>query len=171
MADQANAQNAAEVRPFTAFNFEVQIELKNVAGVGTPICGASFSECDGLEMTLEPKTIREGGRNTGPVHLAGPISYGQLTLKRGMTDSFDLWKWFEQVASPGQGGYRAQATVVMRSANRQDEAVFILTGCLPVKLKAPALNAKDGLVAVEEMQIAYESLALQPPPSATTPSR
>ncbi len=89
------------VRPFTAFNFVVLIDLSKVEGVKTLACNAAFSECDGLEMTLEPKTIREGGRNTGPVHLAGPISYGQLSLKRGMTQGFDLWKWFDKVAGPG----------------------------------------------------------------------
>ena len=125
MADENSAPDA---RPFTAFNFLVLIELKDVDGVATPICGAAFSDCDGLEMTLEPKTIREGGRNTGPVHLAGPISYGQLTLKRGMTNSFDLWKWFEQMASPGKGGYRTSATVVMRAADRSDGSRLRLAG-------------------------------------------
>jgi hypothetical protein len=38
-----------------------------------------------------------------------------------------------------------------------------LQNCLITKLKAPALNAKDGMVAVEEMQISYESLTLKPP--------
>lgn len=163
MATNPTEQSAPDARPFTAFNFLVLIELKDVEGVSDPICGAAFSECDGLEMTLEPKTIREGGRNTGPVHLAGPISYGQLSLKRGMTSGFNLWKWFEKLAAPGQGGYRTAATVVMRAADRSDQAIFKITGCLPVKLKAPALNAKDGLVAVEEMQIAYESLAIEAP--------
>ena len=32
---------------------------------------------------MEPKTIREGGNNTTMVHFVGPVSYGQLTLKRG----------------------------------------------------------------------------------------
>jgi hypothetical protein len=41
--------------------------------------------------------------------------------------------------------------------------LFDLEGCLPIKLKAPALNASDGLVAVEEMQIAYERLRRQRP--------
>jgi phage tail-like protein len=127
------------------------------------VCSASFAECDGLEMTLEPKTIREGGRNTGPVHLAGGISYGQLTLKRGMTSSFDLWNWFEKMVTTGQSGYRTSATIVMRASDQSDQAVFQLTGCLPVKLKAPALNAKEGLVAIEEIQIAYESLTLKAP--------
>jgi hypothetical protein len=32
-----------------------------------------------------------------------------------------------------------------------------------VKLKAPALNAKDGVVAIEELQLAYESLSHKVP--------
>ncbi|SRR6266849_8134183 len=163
MASPPTEASAPDARPFTAFNFSVEITLNGVTGVSSPICGAAFSECDGLEITLEPKTIREGGRNNGPVHLAGAMSYGQLTLKRGMTNSFDLWKWFQQMATPGQGGYRTSATVIMRAADRKTEQVrFELTGCLPVKLKASALNAKDGLVAVEEIQIAYETMRLKP---------
>ena len=94
MANAPTEASSPDARPFTAFNFSVEITLDGVDGVSSPICGAAFSECDGLEITLEPKTIREGGRNNGPIHLAGAMSYGQLTLKRGMTNSFDLWKWF-----------------------------------------------------------------------------
>jgi hypothetical protein len=39
---------------------------------------------------------------------------------------------------------------------------FQLTGCLPIKLKAPVLNAKDGIVAIEEMSIVYELMSWQP---------
>ena len=37
----------------------------------------------------------------------------------------------------------------------------MLSRCVPVKLKAPPLNAKDGAVAIEELQLAYESLRLK----------
>ncbi len=146
--------------PFTTFNFRV--ELSYGSG-GEPICAGEFAECDGLEMTLEPKTIREGGNNSRPIHLVGPVGHGQLTLKRGMTTDFGLWKWFEDVQRTDGHGLRASGQVAIQSAaavpeSREDVVVFDLTGCLPVKLKAPALNAKDGLIAVEEMQVAYETL-------------
>jgi hypothetical protein len=38
---------------------------------------------------------------------------------------------------------------------------FLLTRCVPVKLKAPALNAAAGGVAIEELQLAYEALELK----------
>ena len=92
--------------PFTTFNFLVEIEVRDVSA---KIASASFSEVDGLEMSIEPKTIREGGNNGGPVHLVGPVGYGQLTLKRGMTADRDLWRWFERAAADGRGGESATA--------------------------------------------------------------
>lgn len=144
--------------PFTAFNFLVEIAVGDSA---QPLCHAAFSECDGLELTMEPRTIREGGRNSGPVHLSGPVAYGQLTLKRGMTANVDLWRWFERVGAEGGGGLRATAEVVMLGASREEQLRFRLGGCLPVKLRAPALSAADGMLAVEEMQVIYESLTLR----------
>ena len=149
------------VRPFSAFNFKIEI---TISGESDVLCNASFSDCDGLEMTMEPKTIREGGNNNNPIHLLGPVNYGQLSLKRGMTDSFHLWEWFEKVLKKGQGGLRANAEVIIMAADGITErARFQLTRCIPIKLKAPVLNAKDGNVAVEEMQIAYEMLSLVKP--------
>jgi phage tail-like protein len=148
-------------RPFTTFNFRVELTQE---GSNNLICNAAFSECDGLEMTMTPKTIREGGNNNMPIHLIGPVSYGQLTLKRGMTDTLDLWNWFENVLKKGQWGQRASGTIVILSSDSTTEqARFELHGCMPVKLKAPALNAKEGLLAIEEMQIAYEMMSIKQP--------
>jgi len=147
------------IHPFTAFNFAVEIEVEPVA---SKVCNAAFAECDGLEITMEAKTIREGGNNGKQIRLTGPFAYGQLTLRRGMTANFDMWDWFSRVLA--QPGLRADADVVLLAADgRTERARFRLTRCVPIRLKAPALNAKDGIVAIEELQLAYESLTLQAP--------
>jgi phage tail-like protein len=155
----ATPANETVLYPFTAFNFAVEI---HVPGVASKVCNAAFSECDGLEMTMEVKTIREGGNNGRQIRLTGPLNYGQLTLKRGMTAAFDLWDWFSQMLI--NPALRADAEVVLLAADGITErARFVLTRCLPTKLKAPALNAKDGMVAIEELQLVYESLTVKPP--------
>ncbi len=157
----SNLANETVIYPFTAFNFAVEIE---VDGVSPKVCNASFAECDGLDMTMEVKTIREGGNNGRQIRLTGPVSYGQLTLKRGMTETFDLWDWFSAMLKPGNAGLRADAEVVVFAPDGHTErARFALKRCVPVKLKAPTLNAKDGIVAVEELQLAYESLTFKRP--------
>ena len=155
----ANPANETVVYPFTSFNFAIEI---NVPGVSNKICNAAFSDCDGLEMNMEVKTIREGGNNGRQIRLSGPVNYGQLTLKRGMTASFDLWNWFNQVMT--DPSLRADAEVVLLTPDGKDErARFILSRCVPIKLKAPPMNAKDGQVAIEELQLAYESLTFKEP--------
>ncbi len=143
--------------PFTAFNFSVEI---NRGQDGAPLANAAFAECDGLEMTMDVKTIREGGANDRQIRLSGPVNHGQLTLKRGMTVNFDLWTWFsDSVRNPR---LRADAEVVLLSADGATaRARFQLARCMPIKVKAPALNAKDGQVAIEELQIAYETMTFK----------
>ncbi len=158
----ANPANDTVMQPFTAFNFAVEIDLSEQVQGGTKLCNAAFAECDGLEMNMEVKTLREGGNNGRQIRLAGPLTFGTLTLKRGLTASFDLWDWFnDTLLNPS---LRAKAEVVLFAADGQTvRARFLLSRCLPIKLKAPPLNAKDGMVAIEEMQIAYESLQLKKP--------
>lgn len=150
--------------PFFAFSFSVEITRLDVSP--RPLCKAAFAECDGLEISMDVKTIREGGNNNAQIRLAGPCVLGTLSLKRGMTSNFDLWDWM--TASLQNPSLRADVRVVIlssvaRSTGARDElARFELSRCLPQRLKAPPLNAKDGIVAIEELQVAYESMTMKP---------
>lgn len=150
----------SDVLPFVTFNFRVILEHRLAKG---KLCEAAFSECDGLEMSMAAKTIREGGNNGRPIHLVGPVSYGQLTLKRGMTKDFGLWRWFDCTQSERDLRASGQIHILTPEGEPKGEAVvkLNLTNCLPVKIKAPSLSAKDGLIAIEEMQLVYETLALE----------
>ena len=152
------ADDLVQPAPFIAFNFSVEISNAEIAPDGTakPLCSAAFAECDGIEMTMEVKTLKEGGANGQMVRLTGPVSFGQLTLKRGMTANFELWNWFGAVVA--DPGLRADAEVVLLARDGNEQAAFLLRRCVPVKLKAPPLNAQNGMVAIEELQLAYESI-------------
>jgi phage tail-like protein len=113
-------------------------------------------------MTMDVKTIREGGNNGKQIRLTGPLTFGQVTMKRGMTANLELWDWFNLMLT--DQSLRANAEVVIFAADGKTErARFLLSRCLPVKLKSPALSAKDGAVAIEEFQLAYEKLTLKKP--------
>jgi phage tail-like protein len=164
----ANTGQESKGYPFFAFSFSVEIRCSSISN--KPLCAAAFAECDGLEIGMDVKTIREGGNNDRQIRLAGPQVFGTCSLKRGMTSSFDLWDWAD--ASMQNPGLRADASVVILSSvargdgSRTTMARFELSRCLPLKLKAPPLNAKDGMVAIEELQMAYESLKFKRPDSS-----
>ena len=111
-------------------------------------------------MTMEPKTIESGGVNDRQIHLIGPVKFAQLTLKRGMTSNLQLWQWLALTArgtvAPASG------TVTMWDADATPVVEFALDGCLPVRMRAPSLNAKEGLVAVEELALVYETMSVRP---------
>jgi phage tail-like protein len=148
--------------PFSGFHFAVEIV---VPGFSEPVCNAAFAECDGLDMRMQVRTIREGGDNSRQIHLAGPVTHSNLRLRRGMTRSFDLWEWFARTTEAGGSGLRStRAVVQILDADTFNPLVrFVLDRCLPVHLKGPALNAMSGAIAVEELELAYESLRVEQP--------
>ncbi len=156
---------ANEEYPFNTFNFYVQLNIPNASALGmtSPVCDMEFAELDGLEMSMEPKTVKEGGNNTEQINLVGRVTYSNVTLKRGMTSNLDLWKWFMASTGNTNRSTRASGTILVKDANGADRVRFLLYGCLPVKIKAPALNAKEGAVAIEEMEIALTSFRVEAP--------
>lgn len=154
--------------PFTNFRFEVSITVDGGGAEetqGRPLCNCEFSECSGLEATTGVTSIRSGGDNRKQIHLSGPVTYGQLQLKRGMTSSTDLWHWMADFHDNDGRGQRAAITVKYRSSDgTKTNAAFRLDDCVPVKLRAPALNAMSSdVVAIEELTVAYQRLELVDP--------
>jgi phage tail-like protein len=156
--------------PFTAFAFAVELRLP---GAGAPLCQAAFSQCDGLELRRELIRVRDGGDPTSVRLLPGVESFGNVTLRRGMTSSFDLWDWWERIRS-GLAG-RATCDIVVLSPDLAQERVrFRLYDCLPVKLTGPALNASANDIAIESLELACEGIDIirpgdKPPAAAAEP--
>ncbi len=153
--------------PYQLLNFEVtfaEYDLMSNFEPGTEpsICSAAFSEVTGLEMTMEPKVIKEGGRNFGPVQRVGPVTFATVVLKRGVTMQRDLFKWFKIVAG-GDYARRLNAYIrVFRPDHKPENfiAVWKLNQALPIKFKAADLNANGSNVAIEELHLAHEGLEL-----------
>lgn len=146
--------------PFAAFRFQVDFFE---SGSRISVASGAFSECSGLEATMEPKEINEGGRNYGTVQRVGPVTFAAVVLKRGLTSNWDLWRWFSKVAQ-GAYAYRLDAEITIRGpgASQSDAPryVWMLENCLPTKFKGPDLSATGEQIAVEELHLAHEGLFL-----------
>ncbi|HWV14436.1 MAG TPA: phage tail protein [Cellvibrio sp.] len=155
---------------FVPFRFKVSLLD---SGSGNILCRGYFSEVSGLEMTMEPKAISEGGRNWGELQRVGLTRFSPIVLKRGVTDSTDLWSWFDAVTRGGAYGYRLDGSIAVMGAevDEQGEAKVILTwnlsGVLPTRFKAADLSATASQVAIEEITLVHESLTLAAPESAS----
>jgi phage tail-like protein len=108
---------------------------------------------------MEPKVIKVGGSNYGAVQRAGPVSFATVVLKRGMSDTRDLWNWFAKVGA-GAYAYRLQVEIEMRNSADEPVVRWALRRAMPVKFKAADLNAKGSEIGIEELHLAHEGLVL-----------
>jgi len=121
-----------------------------------------FSDCTGLEATMEPKVIKAGGRNYGAVQRAGPVTFSTVILKRGMLRNLTLWKWFTEATSQGLYARRRDVVITLYDTIQPYRAAMSwqLKRALPIKFKTADLNAKATEVGIEELHLAHEGMRL-----------
>jgi phage tail-like protein len=152
-----------KLAPLHVFRFEVSFRRDVLKGSASrssvALCSGAFAECTGLEATMEPKVIKAGGLNYGPAQRVGPVTFGTVILKRGMTTTRDLWNWFALVAG-GAYSYRLSAEIAMQNTAGKTVLTWGLARALPTKFKAADLNARGSEVGVEELHLVHEGLTL-----------
>lgn len=122
------------------------------------VCQGAFSECTGLEATMEPKRIKEGGRNYGEAQRAGGITFATVVLKRGISTNRNLWQVFNAIAS-GMYAPRMQVTITLLDGDGASIMGWQLDRAMPVKFKFADLSAKGTEVGIEELHLVHEGLS------------
>jgi len=145
------AETGARVDPARNFNFLVELD---------GIAQASFSECSGLSSTIEPVDYREGGDNTTVRKLFGKTTYSDITLKRGVTSSLELWNWHYQAIQGDVDKIRKTGSIVLYDqANAKEVARWNFVNAWPTKWEGPSLNAAGKEVAIETLTIVHEGIS------------
>lgn len=144
------AQTGQRVDPYRNFNFLVELD---------GIAQASFAECSGLGSTTEIVEYREGGDNTTVSKLPGKTTFSDITLKRGLTASTDLWRWRQKIVE-GDVDRRSGAIVVFDVANKKEVARWSFSNAWPTRWEGPAFNAKGNDVAIDTFVLANEGITL-----------
>ena len=124
--------------------------------VTNPLAG--FSECTGLEMTLETDDWEEGGNNGTVLKFPKRNRWGEITLRKGITRNTDLFNWFHGFT---QGvALRKDGLITLMDEAHQPHTVWGFRRGLPVKYVGPQLNAQQNSVALEAITIAHEGIYL-----------
>lgn len=168
----------ADRRLAGTFNFEVSLRRSASAQAGestgpvaatqgAALCDGGFQECSGLEIEMDVQELQEGGRNDGVIRRVGRGRYSPLVLKRGMVYGAGqgvnpaFWEWIQGVLAGELPVPRYDGTVKALAADGHTVlAVWSFDRALPQKVSGPALNAKTGDVAIEELHLAHEGLRL-----------
>ena len=135
--------------PLLGFNF-----LLNIQGMT-----AGFSEVSGLSSEQDVVEYRNGDALPHNSLLPGKNKTGKISCKRGYTKNHDLWQWRQKVIN-GQT-QRLSGTIVLLDESRKPALTWKFYEGWPSKWAGPAFNAKNNDVAIEEMEIAIESIELE----------
>jgi phage tail-like protein len=136
--------------PYGAFNFLVDLGDGAVGG---------FSDVSGLSTEVTVAEYRNGNEKVNHVHkVPGIHKTGDVTLKRGIISSADLWSWVQDVRTTGP---KAKRVVLVTLLSEEGEGIqaWKLHGVVPLKYTGPTLAAKGGGdVAMEELVLSCEEI-------------
>ena len=147
-------------------NFQFRLELNNVQVAG-------FAECSGLQMETKVFEYNEGGRNETTLKFPETTTYGNITLKRGLTQSNDLIDWQRDIVEgrfernprsprdakrPRPANQNRAIAIVLQNELGNDVKRWSLINAFPVKWTGPDLKAAGTEVAFETLEIAHEGI-------------
>ena len=140
-------------RPYSQFNFLVDF------GNGTEGVQAGFQEVAGLGLEITVAEYRNGNeQDNAPRKITGMYKVPDVTLKRGVIGSLDLYEWLNEVRNGSQNSLRSVTIQLQDEAHTQVVQEWKLTNARPIKYTGPSLNGKGSDVAIEELTLAAERI-------------
>ena len=136
--------------PLVAFNFKVDI--------GGAVFG-SFRECTGMGSEtdlIETKESKDG--KLIYMKIPGALKWENIVLKRGITDSMDIWNWRKEVEQGNVKDARRNGTVTMYDQNGDEVAIWNFENGWPRKVSGPTFNAQENAIGIEELEIVHEGI-------------
>jgi phage tail-like protein len=147
--------------PLHVFRFHVDFFTDSLADDAShdqfQVCSGAFAECTGLEATMEPKVIKEGGRNYGTAQRAGNTAFATVILKRGISKNQNLYQIFNSV-STGTFAPRMQVTINLFNLDGSVALAWQLDRAMPIKYKFSDFNSRNSEIGIEELHLVHEGL-------------
>src|SRR5688572_18544460 len=136
--------------PRPASYFRLSLGGKETAGV--------FKEASGFDSeteVVEHKFTNERGQPQVR-KVAGGTKWSNITLKRGVDEALDIWKWRDTVIKEGADKARVDGKIELLDISGSPIATYQFKQGWPIKYVAATLDASTNNVAMEELQICHE---------------
>lgn len=144
-------------RPYVQFNFLVDLGNGNTNGPQ-----AGFQEISGIGMEVTVSEYRPGNHKENSVmKITGMNKSTDVTMKRGVIGSLDLYSWLNQIRNGDQGALRTVTVQLMSEDHTTVVQTWKLNRARIIKHTSGPLNAKGTDVALEELVVAYERLEME----------
>ena len=148
---------ANRTAPYPAYNYIVNLNGPRDPG---KLLGG-FSDVSGLNTEIHISEYRDGNEAEAHVRkIPGSHTVGDVTLKRGVVDSSDLWDWIDETRTTGVLAQR-DVVITLRDEASNPVQSWKLRNVVPMKYTGPTLAGKGGgEVAMEELVLSAEGLEI-----------
>ncbi len=144
-------------RPYVQFNFLVDLGTGNTEGPD-----AGFQEISGIGMEVSVAEYRNGNsRENSVMKVTGLNKSTDVTLKRGVIGSLNLYSWLNDIRNGDQNALRTVVIHLQNEDHTQIVQSWKLLRSRIIKHTSGPLNAKGTDVALEELVLAYERLEME----------
>jgi phage tail-like protein len=117
-----------------------------------------FTECGGIgseSEIAEQKVVSEKGVQI-VLKVPGRLKWSDITLKRGLTSSMDLWEWRKMVEDGNVKSARKNGTITMFDQTLNPKAKWEFKNAWPSKISGPSPKSDGNDIQVEELTIVHE---------------
>jgi phage tail-like protein len=139
--------------PLVAFKFGLEIEGK-LTGFFTTVSGIG-SESE----VVEHKITNPDTGETIIQKIPGRLAWTEVTLKRGVTSSIDVWDWRQQIIDGNVEDARTNCSIVAYNQANEEIARWNLDNAWPSKVTGPEMDAGSTDYMVEEITIVHEGMS------------
>ena len=118
----------------------------------------AFRECSGLGSENEAVESRSSTKDGKTIikMIPGNLKWNKITLKQGITDDMDMWKWRKLIEEGKVNEARKNGSIVLFSHDGKEIARWNFINAWPSKINGPSVNATSNEVAIEELELAHE---------------
>jgi len=144
-------------RPYVQFNFLVDLGNGNTTGPD-----AGFQEISNIGMEVTVAEYRNGNaRENGVTKITGLNKATDVTMKRGVIGSLNLYQWLDDIRNGTQLARRTIKIHLQNEDHTQIVQTWKLNNAIMTKYVCGPLNAKGTDVAMEELTVTYERLEVE----------
>ncbi len=118
----------------------------------------AFRECTGLGSENDVVEYKASGPRGEYIvkKVPGRMKWNNITLKRGITDTMDMWQWRKLIEQGKIDEARKNGSIVMFNQQGDEVARWDFVNAWPSKLSGPSANASNNEVGIEELELTHE---------------
>ena len=142
--------------PLVGFHFSVDVQdvFKDVR----------FTEVSGLgseHEIIEHKVVTDKGQEM-VLKIPGRLKWENITLKRGITSTMDIWDWRKEIVDGGVDDNRHNGSITMFNQKLEPVAQWTFDNAWPSKVSGPSVKSDSNELGIEEMTLVHEGIVRAP---------